>query len=211
MMEHTSRSEREKKFIPSTNSSIFVLSFVAIVSLASVVIIVVTADALLPFIGALIVIGLVLIGLFWVAVHLFRIWADAIYKLRNLNYNHAEQMVKQGYLFERGEYRQLPPPQAESDIPVSISGFTNSAVEPYRIDALELLALSKLEMGEASEQVIPFYRARSNPYFKDVAVWTNAVRWLIINQVVIERYDGRRKLGTFLRSGTVGQVYQQLK
>jgi hypothetical protein len=190
----------------------FLLGVLIASSLSLIVIAAISANALPELIFGVVALGLISIGLATVGVNLFGRWSEAQWKRDNLKLSHIENMADKGLIVTgRGvpTYIALAAPDTE-DIPVSTQGITASTVAPYRQDALNLLALSKQVMGANSLQVVPYYKARKNDYFKDVAIWTGAVQFLLISQLAIERYDGKRKLGTFVNHGTVGQIYERM-
>jgi hypothetical protein len=184
--------------------------FVAL-SLAVLVLVALGLGMLWSLIGGVFAVGLILIGLSWIGVNLFSRYTEASIKAHTLKYDHIEHMAKLGYTITGAGYEPLQLPEPPADMPVSLQGITAEQLASFKIHAVNLLALSKQEMGETSGQVIPFYRARENDYFKDVAVWTNGVRYLIANQMAGERYKGNKKIGTFLNAGTVGQAYDLLR
>lgn len=198
---------------PSLN--IFIAMIVITLALAVIVLVALGNGMLWSLIGGVFAVGAILIGLASVGVALVRVASDPIVKIMSAKIDmqhemnrHDEEYLKRGYVPEYSGYKQI---EAPTDIPVSLQGITAEQLAEFKVHAVNLLALSKQEMGETSQQVIPFYLARDNDYFKDVAVWTNGVRYLIANQMAGERYKGKKKIGTFLNAGTVGQAYDALR
>jgi hypothetical protein len=183
---------------------------------AGIVLAALALGALWALIGGVVALGVISVALARVGVSLFSRYTDAALKRDTLRFGHIETVMKMGYLPEARNVRYVPMPQLEApaDVPVSLAGITNEQLAEFKIHAVNLLALSKQEMGENSGQVLPFYRAKENDYFRDVAVWTNAVRFLIANRIAVEQYkdgkQGRRKVGTFLVAGSVGQAFDNL-
>lgn len=201
------------------NMNRFLLGLVIATAIALVVFAAISADKLLDLVGGIIALGVIAIALAWIGVKLYARWADAQHKRDSLKLAHIERMADKGLLLTgRGVPTYTPLQLTEpEDVSVSVQGVTDSVVAPYQRDALELLALSKqiMPQGENSTQIAPFYKARQDSYFKDVAVWTSAVQFLLIKQLADERYkegkNGRKKEGTFVRHGTVGQVYEMMR
>jgi hypothetical protein len=190
----------------------FLLGLVIATAIALIVFAAISADKLWQL-----VIGVIVLAS--IGVYLFRRWAEAQNERDKLKWTHIEHMADLGLLVTgRGvpTYTLMTLAEPE-DVSVSVQGVTDSVVAPYQRDALELLALSKqiMPQGENSTQIAPFYKARQDSYFKDVAVWTSAVQFLLIKQLADERYrdgkNGRKKEGTFVRHGTVGQVYEMMR
>lgn len=129
---------------------------------------------------------------------------------------HREKMAGLGLQSPRWGYvpLQLPPSTIEPDIPIAFpAGATETAVAPYNHEALEVVALSKQIMGERSDQIITYAKAKENNYFRGKAGyehWNNGCQWLTIHQYVEARKQGQKHLGTFCMSGTVGQLYDRL-
>jgi len=192
----------------------FIVALVIVTAIALIVFAAITAGTLPTLVFGVVVLGLISIGLATVGVNLYARYADAQFKRDNLKLTHIERMADRGFLVSgRGvpNYLALPKPESE-DIPVSTSGITQSTIAPYQEDAFELLALTVSEPGARdSTQVMPYHKARKNDYFKDPAIWMRAVQFLLVNQIAVERYEGKRKLGTFVLSGTVGQAYDRMK
>lgn len=186
--------------------------FIAIIIAAVVVVVIgqaIAGEQFWTLVGGFAVFSVLLVALAWIGIHLFNRYTETVLKRDALRYDHAQAMVKYGLLFNGSEYKELAPP--EQDIPVSLNGITEAQLMEFQEDACNLLALSIQLMGENSQQVAPYYKARANDYFKDVAVWTNAVRFLLSRQYASERYKGGKKEGTFLTSGTVRQAWEKMK
>jgi len=189
---------------------------ISVFAIAALVVAALAVGALWLLIGGVIVLGVITIALARVGVGLFSHYTDAALKRDTLRFGHIETVMKLGYLPEGGRVRYVPIPQIEApeDVPVSLQGITAEQLSEFKIHAVNLLALSKQEMGNTSGQVIPFRRARENDYFRDVAIWTNAVRYLLANKIAEEKYkegqNGKRKIGTFLMAGTVEQAFDAL-
>lgn len=187
----------------------------AILTLALIVLVALGNGMLWSLIGGVFAVGLILIGLASVGVALVRVASDPIVKIMSAKIDmqheinrHDEEYLKRGFVPEYSGYKQI---EAPTDIPVSLQGITAEQLVEFKVHAVNLLALSKQEMGETSQQVIPFYLARDNDHFKDVAVWTNGVRYLLANKIAYEKYKGKKKEGTYLNAGTVGQAYDALR
>lgn len=195
--------------------SILVVMIFITLALAAIVLVALGNGMLWSLIGGVFAVGLIAIGLSWIGVNLFSRYTEASIKAHSLKYDHIEHMAKLGYTMIGSGYEPLQLPEPPPDMPVSLSGITAEQLAEFKIHAINLLALSKQEMGETSQQVIPFYLARDNDYFKDVAVWTNGVRYLIANKIAEEKFkkgkNGNKKIGTFLFAGTVGQAYDALR
>ncbi len=190
------------------------LGIIAISAIALIVFGALAMNALPALIIGVIVLGVISIALSWVGVNLFSRYTDAQHKTKSLLYNHIEKMAEKGYIpvSDKVKYVALPAPQqGEMDIPVSTSGETMSTVAQFQQDAYELLCLSKQVLGENQNQVAPYHKARKNEYFSDVAVWMRAVQFLLVHAIAEERYSGKKKLGTFLRSGTIGQALNRMR
>lgn len=192
----------------------FIAAIFIVFSLAVIVLIALGMDMLWQLIGGIFAVGLIMIGLASVGVMLVRVASDPVVKIISARLDmqheanrHDEEYLRRGFVLDTSGYQQI---EAPSDIPVSLQGITAEQLAEFKIHAVNLLALSKQEMGDTSNQVIPFYLARDNDYFKDVAVWTNGVRYLLANQMAAERYKGKKKLGTYLNAGTVGQALAAL-
>lgn len=190
-----------------------IVSLMAIAALSAIVLVAIGADRLWSLIGGVFVVGAIGVALAAVGVALYSRMSASRAQREALLYNHAEQMAKHGIMVNDRRalsYAPIAQIEAPEDVPVSLRGVTPEQLAEYKIHAINLLALSKQEMGETSGQVMPFYRARANPYFEDVEIWSNAVRYLVANSIAVERYkqgkNGKKKEGTFLTSGTVGQA-----
>lgn len=198
------------------NLNIFLAAIFALLVVAGIVLAALSLNMLWSLIVGIAVAGAVVIGLAWIGVNLFSRFTDAVLKREALRFEHDEHVMKLGYLpLSRGiMYQPIAQIEMPADVPVSLQGITAEQLAEFKIHAVNLLALSKQEMGDTSSQVIPFYRAKENDYFRDVAIWTNGVRYLIANKIAYERYkegqNGRKKIGTFLNAGTVGQAFEAL-
>jgi hypothetical protein len=190
-----------------------IASFLSIFALMAIVALAIGTDRLVDLIGGVFAVGAIGVALAVVGVALYTRMSASRATREELLYSHAEAMAKQGIMVnDRRALCYAPIAQLDmpADVPVSLQGITQDQLAEFKIHAVNLLALSKQEMGENSGQVIPFYRARENDYFRDVAIWTNAVRFLIANNMAMERYKGNKKIGTFLNAGTVGQAFANL-
>lgn len=185
-----------------------VIAAVSVLAVSLIVFVAISADMLGLLLFGVVLLGLISIGLSWVGVNLFSRYTEAQLKRDVVRFDHIEAMADKGYLpMGRGiAYKALPAPLFDTDIPVSVSGETASTISAYDTDAYELLVLSKKLLGENQTQIAPYHKARKDPYFADVAVWMRAVQYLLVHQMAVERYNGKRKEGTFLVAGTVGQA-----
>lgn len=191
---------------------IIVAATLAAVGLILIVMAAIQSDALPQLIGGVVVLGLIVIALAVIGVVLFGKFGKTKLELDTEHHRHVEAMAQKGYLPNNDRYKSALLDEPE-DLPVSTTGETDSTVNEYLNDAIELLALSGLEMPNKrdSQQIIPFYKARKNPYFADVDVWMKAVKYLLIKQKAYEwRVRGKNK-GTFLFTGTVGELLDTLK
>lgn len=185
------------------------LSFVVMAALAT--------GAFWALVGGMIVVGLVSIALSVIGVNLFGRWTDARIKARAVEYSHVEAMAKMGLLRESDQYRMLPEPDY-SDVPVSTSGETANTVTQYQAEAVELLAASTLWLRNNTQrvpsQIIPYREAKSFEYFRSgegFTRWQNGIKYLILQALATEKMNGKKKEGTFLKVGTVEQLYNSLK
>lgn len=198
------------------NTSLFVIAFMVAFGLLLIVLAAIATNALTMLIAGVVVLGLILIGLSTIGVRLFVKFSDAKLKIDQEQNRHVEAMADMGLLPRGGRYEPALLDEPE-DLPVSLSGEVDSTVDAYRNDAIELLALSCLEMPmkRDSQQIIPYYKARKNPYFEDVGTWMNAVKYMLIKQMVYQKRrkgrSGWKNIGTFLNSGTVGVALDSLK
>lgn len=194
------------------NTSVFVISFVVASGLVLIVLASIVADALPALIAGVIVLGLITIGLSTIGVWLFVKFGAAKLKIDEERNRHVEAMADRGFLPRGARYEPALLDEPE-DLPVSLSGEVDSTINAYRTDAIELLALSCLEMPmkRDSRQVMPYYKARKNQYFADVNVWMNAVKFLLMKQLAHEERRRGKNIGTFLNSGTVGAALDSLK
>ena len=199
---------------PQTRILPFLIGLAVVAAIGLIVLAAIGAGVLGWLLVGVVLLGIVAIGIANVGVNLFSRYTDASIKTRALQYGHIEYMAKIGYTQTGSGYVPLQLPEPLPDIPVSLDGITAEQLREFKILAVNLLALSKQEMGDTSDQVIPYHRARSNEYFKDVAVWSNAVRYLLANKIATERYkngkNGKKKEGTFMIVGTVGQAFEVL-
>lgn len=195
-----------------SNINMFLLGLVIASGLVLIVLSAIAADALGDLVGGFFIIGLIVVALAAVGVWLFTKWSAAKIKIDMERNRHIESMANLGFLPTGNRYNPAALEEPE-DLPVSLSGEANSTISEYRQEAIELLALSALEMPlkRESTQVIPFYKARKNTYFADVGVWMNAVKFLLANQIAYEKRSRGKKIGTFLYSGTVGSALDALR
>lgn len=191
---------------------IIVAATLAAVGLILIVMLSILSDALLQLIAGVVVLGLITIALAAIGVVLFEKFGKTKVEIDKENHRYIEAMTRLGYPPNDNRFRTALLDEPE-DLPVSTTGETDSTVNEYLNDAIELLALSGLEMPNKrdSQQIIPFYKARNNPYFADVNVWTNAVKYLLIKQKAYEKRVRNRHMGTFLYTGTVGELLDKLK
>ncbi len=200
----------------TTNRLILALvAFLAIGVIAIVVASAIGQDRLWSLIGGVAVLGAILILAGWViARNIVVPLLDAKTKREAMHYDFLQGMAAKGALPNDGSFIPLHQLEAPADMPVSLQGITAEQLAEFKVHAVNLLALSKQVMGDTSGQVVPFYKAKENDYFRDVAIWTNGVRYLIANQMAREVYkegkSGRRKVGTFLNAGTVAQAFDVL-
>lgn len=192
----------------------FLVSLASITAIGLIVFAAISAGALVWLILGILAISLIM--RYILAETIERI-TNSRYKMIELNYNHIERVMKLGYQPNRAGYVMLPAPQIdyEPDIPVSIAGVSPQALTEYRTDAENLVALSKQLILQGivkdKQQIAPYNQARKVDYFRDVAIWMNAVRYLMANQMAEERKRGNKHLGTFCIAGTVEQLYQRLR
>lgn len=195
--------------------NVFIAAIFVALALAVIVLVALGMGMLWYLIGGVFAVGLITIGLSWVGVNLFSRYTEASIKAHSLKYDHIEHMAKLGYVPIGAGYEPLQLPEPPEDVSVSLRGVTAEQLAEFKIHAVNLLALSKQVMGETSQQVLPSYRATENDYFKDGTSWTSAVQYLIANSIAVERYkqgkNGKKKIGTFLIAGTVGQAYDALR
>lgn len=194
------------------NTSIFLIAFLVAFGITLIVLASIAAGALAALIAGVVVLGLILIGLSTIGVRLFVKFADAKLKIDEEQNRHVEAMADRGLLPRGGRYEPAMLDEPE-DLPVSLTGEVDSTIDAYRNDAIELLALSCLEMPmkRDSRQVMPYYKARKNQYFADVNVWMNAVKFLLMKRIAHEERRRGKNIGTFLNSGTVGVALDNLK
>lgn len=191
--------------------AVTLVSMLAIAALSAIVLIAIGADRLWSLIGGVFVVGAIGVALAAVGVNLYSSMSASRAERERLRYDFIQSMAAKGALPNDGSFIPLHALiEAPPDVPVSLQGITNDQLSEFKIHAINLLALSKQELGETSGQVLPFYRAKENEYFRDVAIWTNAVRYLLANHIAFEKYkkglNGEKKEGTFLYSGTVAQA-----
>lgn len=194
------------------NSGLFIIAFIVAVGLLLIVLAAIVANVLPQLIAGVVVLGLIGISLSTIGVRLFVKFSDAKLKIDQEQNRHVEAMADMGLLPRGGRYEPASLDEPE-DLPVSLSGEVDSTIDAYRIDAIELLALSCLEMPmkRDSRQVMPYYKARKNQYFADVNVWMNAVKFLLMKRIAHEERRRGKNIGTFLNSGTVGVALDSLK
>lgn len=194
------------------NTSLFVIAFIAAFGLVLIVLAAIAANALPALIAGVVVLGLIVISLSTIGVWLFVKLSGAKLKMNEESNRHVEAMADLGFLPRGGRYEPTMLDEPE-DLPVSLSGEVDSTIDAYRNDAIELLALSCLEMPmkRDSRQVMPYYKARKNQYFADVNVWMNAVKFLLMKRIAHEERRRGKNIGTFLNSGTVGVALDSLK
>lgn len=190
--------------------------FLAVLFIGAVIAAIVMAalafDVLWSLIGGVFVVGVIVVALAWIGVNLFSRWTDARIKDRAVKFEHVEHMAKIGYIPAGQGIRYEPLRIAGPvDLAVSTRDVRASTVAAFRDDALNLLALSKQELGADSQQVLPYYKARQNEYFRDVKVWTQAVQYLLVHQIAWQDNDEGKQNGTFLQTGTIGQAYAMLR
>lgn len=190
------------------------ISLMAIAASAAIVLVAIGANRVVELVIGVFAVGAIGVALAAIGVNLYSRMSASRAEREALLYNHAEAMARQGVIINDPRalaYSPIAQLDMPADVPVSLQGITAEQLTEFKIHAVNLLALSRQKMGENSGQVIPFYRARENEYFRDVAIWTNAVRYLIANKIAGERYKGNKKIGTFLNAGTVAQAYAALK
>lgn len=194
------------------NTSIFLIAFLVAFGVTLIVLAAIAAGALAALIAGVVVLGLILIGLSTIGVWLFVKFGAVKLKIDAERNRHVEAMADRGLLPRGGRYEPAMLDEPE-DLPVSLSGEVDSTIDAYRNDAIELLALSCLEMPmkRDSRQVMPYYKARKNQYFADVNVWMNAVKFLLMKRIAHEERRRGKNIGTFLNSGTVGVALDNLK
>src|SRR5512137_1219255 len=108
--------------------------------------------ALWSLVAGFVVLGVTLIGLARVGVSLYSRYTDASLKRDTLRFGHIETVMKMGYLPEARNVRYVPMPQLEApeDVPVSLRGVTREQLAEFKVHAVNLLALSKQELGANS-------------------------------------------------------------
>lgn len=200
----------------SQHLNVFLAAIFIALALAVIVLVALGLGVLWSLIGGFAVIGGVAIALgLIVAKYIVIPFLNAKVKVDSARYDHIEHMAKLGYAPIGAGYEPLQLPEPPEDVSVSLRGVTAEQLAEFKVHAVNLLALSKQVMGETSQQVLPSYRATENDYFKDGISWTSAVQYLIANSIAVERYkqgkNGKRKIGTFLIAGTVGQAYDALR
>ncbi len=183
---------------------------------ASIVVVIAQAiagDQFWTLVGGFAVFSVLLVALAWIGIHLFNRYTDTVLKRDSLRYDHAQAMVKYGWLFTGKKYEQIAAPEPELDELIDMHGVTNSTVAPYRAEALEVLALSKQVMRDKPDQIVPYSKAKMNDYFsgkEGQKRWHDGCQWLIVHQWAAPRMKGEKNLGTFCTSGTVTQLYERL-
>jgi hypothetical protein len=209
--------------ITAPRLNIFLAAIVVITAITLIVFAAITAGTLSTLIFGVVVLGLISIGLATVGVNLFARYAEAQWKRDNLKLTHIERMADRGFLVSgRGvpTYLALQPPEIENDVPVGTSGVTNSTVDIYRDVAVELVALSKQIMPgkDKADQIATYRKAKAGHEMfrggEGFTTWQHACQYLLIKQYCKEKFDeatGKKKLGTFVISGTVGQLYEKIR
>lgn len=189
--------------------TLVVMLFITL-ALAAIVLVALGNGMLWSLIGGVLAIGTILIGLTAVGVALVRVASDPVVKIISARIDmqheanrHDEEYLKRGYVPIGAGYEPLQLPEPPEDLSVSLRGVTAEQLAEFKVHAVNLLALSKQEMGEESQQVLPSYRATENDYFKDGTSWTNAVQYLIANNIAYEKYKrafaARRCAGEYHR------------
>lgn len=198
----------------------FLISIVIVSAITLVVFAAITAGSLLSLVVGVIVLGLISIGLASVGVNLFARYSEAQYKRDDLKLSFIEHMADKGILVEgRGvpTFKPLQLPEPESDVPIGTSGQTDSTVSVYRDVAIELTALSKMVMPgkDKADQIAPYRTAKAQHEMfrggEGFTTYQHACQYLLIKQYCYEKMNGKRKLGTFVLSGTVGQLYEKIR
>ena len=196
----------------------FLIGIAITAALALIILASISAGTLWSLIGGVIALGVIMIGLSWIGVTLFARLTESRYKMRSLQYDHIESVMRLGYQPGQAGYVMLPAPQTtEYDIPISTSGETQSTIEAHRPDALELLALTKqwhaTEKTSDKQQIIPHRYAKKDSYFAGETGferWHSGMIFLTLSSLADERKQGNRSLGTFARGCTATQLADRL-
>lgn len=125
-------------------------------ALTIVVLAAIAANSLWTLIGGVIVIGVITIGLSWIGVNLFSRYTDAVLRRNEIDYRHAENTMKLGYVPENRRMIYTPIQQPTAiEAPKQVSPANQIILNPNALQtsAVNLLLFSCRLLGDNSNRI----------------------------------------------------------
>lgn len=203
--------------------TIATVSLMVIAAITVVVALALGLNRLGDLIGGVFAVGAIVVALAAIGVNLYSRMSASRAQREELLFHHAEIMAKQGVMIDDRRalnYRPIPqlPAPDDSDIPISTAGITNSTVDQYFEDALNLAALSaqwhRENHQQNPKQLAPWRVAKLNDYFRGgegLIKWQHGMAYFCLKLLAMEQKVGGKSRGTFLNASTPEQIFQVMQ
>ena len=169
----------------TSKTSLIIFGLFLSFCVALIVLIAIDKGVILPLIIGVVIIAVALIVAAWAIVkHVAVPFMETRFKYLDVHLEHERRILE---LRLKHSAPQLPPPTEH-----------HPEVEPYRALAIQLVELSREQLGENADKVLSREKAENHKPFNTHNNWSNAIAFLTAWGLVYESYLGGRNEGMLI-------------